>query len=181
MFAIQSAAQLRVLNSPIRMAAFAALRELGPSTAPELAARAGIRSEAMHYHLRELERIGLVRQKGQRATGRRPQVLFEAVADRLRLPAEASTPSFQREKARGCRLLLRRTERDVSAGITSMRAGERPLVRTRVTRDVVRLSAKDLAQLHARLDAIDAWLMGLDASSKPHRISISMVVAPVTD
>jgi predicted ArsR family transcriptional regulator len=176
-FKVRTATQLRVLNAPKRMEIITALRESGPSTAIDLAARMDLRPEALHYHLRELERIGLVREVGRRATGRRPQTVFELVADRIRLPRTVATATFEREKARGCRLLLRRTERDVAKAFQS--PARTPAAGSlRVTRDIVRLSATDRTTLKAKLGEIDAFLRERDRPGITQRLSVTIVVSP---
>ncbi len=175
-FEVRTAAQLRVLNAPKRMELITILREAGPSTAVDLAQRMGLRPEALHYHLRELERIGVVREAGRKATGRRPQTVFELLAERVRLPSGIGTPSIEREKARGCRLLLRRTEREVSKAFAARSSGTAGTLR--VTRDVVRLSDRDRATLQSKLAEIDRFLRERDRAGQPHRLSVTMVVAP---
>jgi predicted transcriptional regulator len=177
---IERASHLRSLNSPSRMAVFTTMEVGKPCTANDLAATLPLRAEAVHYHLRVLESIGLVREAGSRATGRRPQTLFERVVRHVVLRPTRETPAYRRERVRGCRQLLARTARDVAAALApSGGAVPDPSVRPRVTRDDVRLSARDLKTLATKLAALDRFLSKAHDARHPHRVSVTVAVAPI--
>ncbi|BBJ43426.1 hypothetical protein SSPO_061440 [Streptomyces antimycoticus] len=61
---------LRGLAHPLRMRLLTALREYGPATASQLAARLGESSGATSYHLRQLATYGFVEDDPERGKGR---------------------------------------------------------------------------------------------------------------
>lgn len=61
---------LRGLAHPLRMRLLAALREHGPATASQLAARLGESSGATSYHLRQLAAHGFIEDDPERGTAR---------------------------------------------------------------------------------------------------------------
>jgi DNA-binding transcriptional ArsR family regulator len=63
---------LRALAHPLRLRLVALLRREGPLTASEAARRVGESSGSTSYHLRQLERFGLVEEAGERHGRQRP-------------------------------------------------------------------------------------------------------------
>ena len=61
---------LRALSHPLRPRLLTALREHGPSTATQLADQFGLSSGDTSYHLRQLERFGLIEEDTARGSGR---------------------------------------------------------------------------------------------------------------
>ena len=65
-------AALRGLAHPVRLRLVALLRREGPLTASEAGRRLGESSGSTSYHLRQLERFGLVEEAGERRGRQRP-------------------------------------------------------------------------------------------------------------
>ncbi|MEI4273758.1 helix-turn-helix domain-containing protein [Klenkia sp. LSe6-5] len=85
---LDDAAQLAVIASPVRFIAFEELfATQAPMTATQLARRTRVSPSSMSYHLRELQRVGLVRRAAAGEDGR--ERLWEAPALRydIRLSA----------------------------------------------------------------------------------------------
>lgn len=179
-FRVKSARVLRVLNSPERMAVVEALQESSPRSASELAERLECGVPAAHYHLKRLIEIGLVEEAGQRETGARPERLFQLTAPDIVLEPERLTPSFRREMVRGVRSFLRTSERDFGVALEDDGAAHRAAGRLRITRDVVRLSDEDLAELSEKLLAIDDFLRERNDAAKEHRVGLTILLAPAT-
>jgi DNA-binding transcriptional ArsR family regulator len=70
---------LHALAHPLRVRILEQLRE--PASAAELARRLGESRQNLNYHLKELERGGLVRRVGDRPAGGFTETLYEANAD----------------------------------------------------------------------------------------------------
>ena len=73
--------QVGVLAQPIRVGILNALRT--PDTAAGLARSFGRSRQSLSYHLKELERVGLVRHAGERRKGNFVEQLYEATARRF--------------------------------------------------------------------------------------------------
>jgi DNA-binding transcriptional ArsR family regulator len=67
---VQSTAGMRALAHPARLASLEHLMRVGPSTATELGEIVGLTPSAMSYHLRALERAGLIEDAAGRGDGR---------------------------------------------------------------------------------------------------------------
>jgi DNA-binding transcriptional ArsR family regulator len=69
---------LQALAHPVRVQVLEALRE--PSSAANVARRIGHPRQNVNYHVKELQRAGLVRQVGERRKGNFVEQLYQAVA-----------------------------------------------------------------------------------------------------
>jgi DNA-binding transcriptional ArsR family regulator len=69
---------LQVLGHPLRVRILEALRE--PGSAATVAREVGETRQKVNYHLKELERVGLVEPVGERRSGNFLETLYEAVA-----------------------------------------------------------------------------------------------------
>ena len=67
---VRDAATMRALAHPARITSLERLMRHGPATATELAEAAGLTPSAMSYHLRLLERAGLISAAAGRGDGR---------------------------------------------------------------------------------------------------------------
>lgn len=82
-FPLETAEQLRVISSPVRFAIIQALQHLGPTPVSVLGPRIGKKSNSLHYHIRELIRLGMLRQTGTQRSGARTEAIYDVVADRF--------------------------------------------------------------------------------------------------
>jgi DNA-binding transcriptional ArsR family regulator len=67
---INEPSSLRAISHPARLAALQHLMIVGPATATELGTTAGLSASAMSYHLRSLEKAGLIETAPSRGDGR---------------------------------------------------------------------------------------------------------------
>jgi DNA-binding transcriptional ArsR family regulator len=67
---VRDAASMRALAHPARIKSMSHLSSVGPATATELGEVAGLTPSAMSYHLRALERAGLISTAPSRGDGR---------------------------------------------------------------------------------------------------------------
>ena len=74
--AISDRRQLRALASPVRQELVDLLARTGPTTAAELGALIRRPADGLYYHLRELQRVGLVAPAGTRVRGRHREAIF---------------------------------------------------------------------------------------------------------
>jgi DNA-binding transcriptional ArsR family regulator len=160
---LDDADQLAVLASPVRFIAFEELFATQvPMTATQLARRTRVSSSSMSYHLRELERVGLVRRAARGEDGRerlweapalRYDVRLSAVDDpagRLALVDAYLSPL----RARIAAVLERRARAGESADATAgtdgaEHSGEQPLGMGRLS-----LTRDEMAALQAEVAAV---------------------------
>lgn len=109
--AVLTPQQLRALASPVRNEVYARLRSLVRASAGDLGRELGKSAESVHYHLRQLERVGLIREALRRPTARKPEIVFEATAEKVRLPDPRKNPKAaelnRRAVLAGLRMVMR--------------------------------------------------------------------------
>ena len=77
-FSVRDAETLQALAHPIRVQVLEALRE--PASAAAVARQIGLPRQKVNYHLKELDRAGLVQQVGERRVGHFVETVYRAVA-----------------------------------------------------------------------------------------------------
>lgn len=78
---IRDRQQIATLASPVRIALVDALEAIGPCSVAELATAVGAKPDAIYYHLRLLEKRGLVRRDGALVRAARPAITLHYDAD----------------------------------------------------------------------------------------------------
>jgi DNA-binding transcriptional ArsR family regulator len=153
--AISDRAQLRALASPARQELLDLLVRSGPASAATLARLAGRRADGLYYHLRELQRVGLVRPAGSRVEAGRTAALFRATHREPSLNHEPGAHGNSRAVSAIVAAMLRLGARDFR------KAAERPSVRTQGPRRELWalrvtgwLSAAELAQVNRQVHAL---------------------------
>jgi DNA-binding transcriptional ArsR family regulator len=76
---ISNAAQLKALASPVRQELIDLLARTGPASAAELGRLVQRPADGLYYHLRELQRVGLVLSAGTRERAGRREEFFRAI------------------------------------------------------------------------------------------------------
>src|SRR5213075_1958557 len=88
--------QMRVLSSPARQELLDVLARMGSVSLTELGAVLGRPADGLYYHVRLLQRRGLVRSAGSRVVRGRREQLFRTVASQFGLRyAAAPSPRAQ--------------------------------------------------------------------------------------
>jgi DNA-binding transcriptional ArsR family regulator len=138
----------RVLADPLRIRLFQALWH-GPRSARELAAEVGLPPDRLYYHLRQLQRAGIIEVGEYRP-------LPGGKVERLYRRAEAEPPQDSSSPAEIAAFLgsvLDATKADVSAAFLAKEAGRRREVH--VAQAPVRLTDEALAELLSHLQGLE--------------------------
>lgn len=88
---------LQVVGHPVRLRILDAVRE--PASAAAVARTVGESRQNANYHLKELERVGLVRRVGERRNGNFIETLFQAVASTVLVSPRAAWSDPRRMRA----------------------------------------------------------------------------------
>ena len=75
-YRIRRTEQIEALASPVRQEIVDALQVSGACPIAEVAAQLGRAPDSLYYHVRHLERVGLVVRRGVRRNGQRDEALF---------------------------------------------------------------------------------------------------------
>lgn len=152
---ISSPAQLKVLASPARQEILDLLARLGPASAAELGPFLGRPADGLYYHLRALQRVGLVRAAGVRVRAGRSEAIFRSVHRQPMLHHDPSprgnSPAVAAIVGSMLRLGIRDFRRAASSAMVRVDGPRRDLWALRVTGW---LSATDLAAVNRRIRAL---------------------------
>jgi DNA-binding transcriptional ArsR family regulator len=96
-FAVRDAETLRALAHPIRVQVLDALRD--PASAATVARRIGLPRQKVNYHLKELERAGLVQALEERRVGNFVETVYRAVARTFLVSPEVAWADSRRFEA----------------------------------------------------------------------------------
>jgi DNA-binding transcriptional ArsR family regulator len=163
------------------------LAELGePMSAAALAARVGLPRQKVNYHLRTLERHGLVELVGERRKGNMTERLMRATAasyviSPLALATLQPDPDRHRDtlSARWLLALAARLVRDVGALITGAARADKRLATYALDGEVVFASAADRAAFVEELTAgvgalVRKYHAGPAEGGRAHRVVIAL-------
>lgn len=181
---IDDPAAAGVSLDPVRARLLAELTE--PGSATSLAARVGLPRQKINYHLRTLERHGLVELVGERRKGNMTERLLRATAASYVISPGALAPvapdptrAPDRLSAHWLIALAARTVRDVGDLIAGATRAGRRLATFAVDGEVRFASAADRAAFAEELAAAVTTLVGRyhDESAprgRPHRVVIAV-------
>ena len=182
---IERAATIALLAAPLRQELLDTLAALGGEAAvADLAAHMGCPADGLYYHLRLLQRGGLlVALPGRRRDGRpeRRYRIAAARGQRLRLayrPAERANRTAVGRVVDG---MLRIARRDFHAGLCRPEVAiEGPGRELWAARGKGWIAAADLIELNALLDRLVALLNRPRRAGRDHLMSLCFVLAPIT-
>lgn len=156
---------LRALASPARLEVVEGLQLCGPSSVAELARRLGRAADSLYYHLRELEKVGVVEVCGTtpapRGHGGRRGAIYRLAKDVVGVDDLGADDRERAALGDMASAVLRLTERNVAlalAGPEPMRppVGYQDL--PTVQRTKAWLTPTDLAELTQLVGAVDDFL-----------------------
>jgi DNA-binding transcriptional ArsR family regulator len=136
-YIIQSKKQMAALKAPTRQEILDVLAPMGDASIAEIAVALGRPADSLYYHMRILQKSGLVLAAGERTTGTHREALFRTPAPDMRLAYEPGPKGNARNVTPIVDAMLRLTARDVVEGFQDERvvvAGDnRELWATRTT------------------------------------------------
>lgn len=168
-------AATRALTSATRQEIVDVLSSAGPCTVATLADLLGRRPDALYFHLRALERVGLVRQKMDRTGSSKAGVVFELPAV-VRLDYDAAPRAdLARVVRHALKLSLREFERECLSGRPIGDGSARHLWGGRVMGWV---SAPDLARINSLINELHEILRSGRPGEDRRAISLGFLLAP---
>jgi hypothetical protein len=151
LYTAHRADQREALTSPIRLEILGLFTAGQPLAVADMAARMGRPPNSVHYHVRLLERVGLLRRFG---TGERGAARYGPVARQIALPTPtrgAGRETALRTIASAFRMAERDMESALEEGTFRAEGEDRNFVALRLH---ARLSARGLARVNRHIDGI---------------------------
>ncbi len=179
-FLVSTVDQMEALASPVRHQIHLAMEMLGRCSVNQLAERMDRVPETLYYHIRRLEKVGLVEQVANRIVSGREEAIYQLKAKRLRVDPGQTSPRFLRAMAKGCGSLLRFAQRSFEQAL--VRKAERRLIPNRslrIEQVAVRLSTRKLAELNERLDSLQEFLIEADEPEVRQMFVVTISTAPL--
>lgn len=182
---IEDPEALQALSHPLRVRILDALRE--PDSAAGVARRLGDARQKVNYHLKELERCGLVTPAGERRKGNFVESLYRSVARTLVVLPRAAWGDPRRSAAMADQLSLEnlvtlgeRLARDAAVLLDRAAFDGEEIASAAVEADVCFASDADRAAfLNEYLAAIGPLLSKYGASAgSPYRLAVAVYPAP---
>jgi len=175
----------KAIASPLRLELLGLFLERKPLSVAEIAARMGRPATGIHYHVRVLEKAGLLRRVGHQRSGRRPEALYRPAADAFKVAQPRDAPVATREASlKTLSTAFRMAERDMRAALTNpatKSAG--PHRNIYGMRMHCRMSKQDLAELNRHLRDIEKMLLRSNkshqASSDDSFVSLTLALMPL--
>ena len=164
--------QVNCLASPLRKELMATFISFGPASVSEVAARLNRRSKSLYYHVEQMEAQGLLKIVGRRASVKKPEAVYDAVAPRIEFAKEQSE-SYRAATRKSIQALLRLVSRQMDA---AEEAGLKP----RVTKLSLRLSGEDQKEWNRRVQDLLQWAEMRDDPGRPIK-HVLLLEIPLTD
>lgn len=115
-YIIQSKEQMAALKAPTRQEILDVLAPMGDASIAEIAVALGRPADSLYYHMRILQKSGLVLAAGERTTGTHREALFRTPSPDMRLAYEPGPKGNARNVTPIVDAMLRLTARDVVEG-----------------------------------------------------------------
>jgi predicted transcriptional regulator len=177
--------QRRAVGSPLRLEMLGLFTERKPLSVAQMAQVMGRPATAMHYHVRVMEKAGLLRRAGRKHGARRPEALYIPTADVFKMEHRRDAPEVTAAAAlKTLSIAFRMAERDMEAALTNPKTKTTGPYRNAIGGRVhCRLSKQDLAELNRHLRAIEKLLLGAGKSREPSPsdtfVSVTMALMPL--
>ena len=179
---VRDAAQLHALSTVVRQEIIDAVRHLDSFSVSDVAREMGRPADSLYFHMRILERAGLIVAQGERVTDRRPETVYRSCAPgaSIRLSYDSGDPRADKAALKAVRTLLKAAVQDFDAGRASsqavMQGPERNLW---AGRNVAWLSRQDLREVNKMLARLSE-IFGQPRSPGRDRLCVlSYGLAPV--
>lgn len=179
-YEISEPRQYRALRSALRQEVVDAMESMPPCTIAMLAERLGRPPESLYFHVRALERVGLVKEVGQQGSGRERAALYALPGRRLRLRYAADSAARVREVGPVADSLLRLARRDVRRGLAHEEtAVEGPGRELWVLRARGWLTKKQREQVNRHLASIADVISGGKERPGTRAIALAFALTPI--
>jgi DNA-binding transcriptional ArsR family regulator len=180
-FVISRRAQLAALKAAARQELMDVLASMGTVSVVELAAALGRPPDSLYYHLRALQKVGLVYEDGTRESSGRSEKLYRSVSPDLRLQYIAGPKGNEKAVTAIVDSMLRLTSRDFKAAYanpaTVVDGSEREI---RATRSTGWLTHKQVAELNRQIQSmIDANIGSSPRKDDECLFALTVVLTPL--
>ncbi len=182
-YIVRRADQRAALTSPLRLEILEHFLVAGPASVAEIADRMGRAADSLYYHVRLLVKVGLLRQRGTRKSGKRDEALYALVAPRIDLSCKPGSPASTASTMKTMVSAFRLAEREMRAALDDRTLRQDGRDRNfYAARMRCELSRKALADVNRHLTAIEAiFLRELKNPARGTACSLTVAMVPSLD
>ncbi|MCO6512329.1 MAG: helix-turn-helix transcriptional regulator [Aridibacter famidurans] len=181
MLALDTAAKMKAISSPVAIEIVQALRQIGPASVSELGPAIGRKPNSLHYHVNKLVENGLVAKTGSQMSGARTETVYDVTAEKFlggSLNTEAELKEYTKKSVN---TILRLAARNYEKAVTdhayvSEKGKKRNLL---VQRLAGRLTGEQLAEINGLVDRIMEIFADNVASKDGKKISLTLAMTPL--
>ena len=177
-FTVADVRQIRAIASPVRVSIIDTLDAAGPLSIADLGSILGYPPDGLYYHLRALERLGLVTRT---TSARNGAARFDVPGRPVTLGYDLADPRRRNATAKLVSTILRRAERSFRRAYAPGRAqADGPHRNLRVGRRTAWLKPGELATLNRAIESLHAvFERGRPGRTGTRLIELTYVVAPI--
>ncbi len=177
-YIISSPRQLRAMGSPMRHKILGVLDVLDIAPVSRIAEELDCPAESLYYHIHSLLKVGLIVRAGSQPAGKRPEALYRAVSDNIRIDQSKRTPGFIKAIKDIYRAALRAMERNLMRGLDNeLHSKEGPRSLTELRQLTVQLDRDDIAELKARMADLEQFLQQRNLAAGGEVCSVMLAYA----
>ena len=172
--------QIEIVAHPLRLEIIERMQVDGSDSIASLARKLDRRANALTYHVRLLEKAGVLVRSGTRKAGRRDEVVYALAGARVAVKMKNRSKPMLRAATRTASAVLRMAEREIRRAIHSGDAATpghrtRPLGRRQKTW----LTPADLAAAYDRLLSLERFLERCHRRKRGRPYSLTVVLVPI--
>lgn len=179
---LRGAAELRALGTVVRQEIVDVVRHLDSFSVSDVAREMGRPADSLYFHMRILERAGLIVAEGERLTAHRPETIYRSRAPgaQVRLDYDSGDPRADKAALRAVHAFLKAAVQDFDAGRASgeavMEGPERTLW---AGRNLAWLSQEDLREVNTMLGRLTEIFGQPRQPGRDQRCVLTFSLAPV--
>jgi predicted ArsR family transcriptional regulator len=178
-YVIQDPKQVNALTSPFRHHLIRTLSSIGPATVRELAEALDRSAESLYYHLRALERVGLVLNKNESPT-ENCDAVYDTPARLILTDPKASDRPYLKAYHKSASALLRLADRQFGRAIDhQIEERKTRSISLRIQQLNVRLAPSAQRELAAKMDELLTFLTENDQGAGSDSIAVTLVSCPI--
>jgi hypothetical protein len=176
---LRGRAARELFGSPLRLALAEQFRHGGELSVRDLAARLEHPADGLYFHVRKLQKIGVLVAGSQRPGARRPEQLYRLAADRVGVDPRDTSRAARSAAMLGVMAVLRRSGREFVAGLRSGTAvTEGPRRELMAMRVKAWLDGAARVELNRRIDELIGFLDRRANTRSGAPYSLTLLVAP---
>jgi hypothetical protein len=182
-----SAAQLRVLASPVRIEIVGAFQAHGAMAIRELAEKLARPADGLYHHVRRLQQAGILQVAQTVRVGKRDEAVFALTAERFGNTARPQTKATKEAAIKAADAALRLAGREFRWAVLMEESGQKQdasadrakPARTKLSRQRSWLTDDDLETLHALLEKVEAFLQECMHHKQGRPFVVTTAVVPL--